>query len=111
MSQPSLRDDGQVVTLDLHGISVAEAVRLADAVVRESSKLGRTSVRIVHGSSTTSRLYQNRTIKNVLHTWIDERKASLKVTAVLKLEDMCLLSLPVSATPSATRLSLSHFLD
>ena len=60
MPYPRVDDDGQTVTLDLHGAPVDEAVRLARRLVREAARRGRRTVKIVHGQSTSNRLYQSR---------------------------------------------------
>ena len=68
---PRLDDDGHTVTLDLHGALVEDALALTVRLVREAARRGRTTVKLVHGHSTSSRLYQNRSIKHALHDLLD----------------------------------------
>ena len=96
MSYPSLDDDGQTVTLDLHGATVDEALRLTDAVVKEASRRGRAQVRIIHGSSTSSVLYQNRTIKHTLEEAVAAGRFEPPAVDALQLENTLTLSLGVS---------------
>ena len=106
MPYPRIDDDGQTVTLDLHGASVDEAVTLATRLVREAARRGRRTVKIIHGQSTSSRLYQNRTIKNALHDLLDRGTLDSTVSTVWRADGHLLLSLDVTAAadPSPIRL-------
>ena len=97
MPYPRIEDDGQTVTLDLHGASVDEAAGLARRVVREAARRGRRTVKIVHGQSTSSRLYQNRTIKNTLYDLLDRGVLGSAVTQAWRADGHLLLSLDVTA--------------
>lgn len=106
MARPSVTDDGSSVTLDLHGATVDEAIRLVHAVVREAHARGRSSVRVVHGSSTSDPLLGNRTIKHELHTELDAGAMSSVVTGALRLENETVLSLPIGSRNQSARISL-----
>lgn len=106
MPYPTLHDDGHTVTLDLHGLTVADALDLAVKVVREAARRGRARVRLIHGSSTSSRLERNRTIKHGLHDLLDRGAFSQAVTQVWSDDDSLLLALPIVPHPDPTRLSL-----
>jgi DNA-nicking Smr family endonuclease len=91
---PSLRDDSGTVTLDLHGATVREAEALADATLREAAARGRSSVTLVHGSSTSSDQYRNRTIKHAVQDLAD---AHPTVTNALRSQNRLRCSLDVTA--------------
>ncbi len=78
MPYPTLDDDGQTVTLDLHGATVDEALGLARRVVAAAARRGRRNVRIIHGRSTSDRPTRDRTIKQALHDLLD--RGALDVT-------------------------------
>ncbi len=106
MAYPRVDDDGQTVTLDLHGASVDEAVDLARRCVREAARRGRHTVKIVHGHSTSSRLYANRTIKTALYDLLDRGVFANAVTHAWRADGHLLLSLDVTATADATPIRL-----
>ncbi len=106
--RPRLDDDGQSVTLDLHGARVDEAVRLAGAVVVEAARHGRTTVRLIHGGSTTGTLGVDRTIKTELHRALEAGDFDQHVTSSMKQEDVLLLGLAPSPSPVRGPLRLSN---
>ena len=87
----NLRDDGQTVTLDLHGARVEEAVGLARRAVAEARRRGRSSIRLVHGSSTTGD--GRRTIKDALHDLLHEGHLGVSMGSTIVGEDTLLISL------------------
>ena len=97
MPYPRIDDDGQTVTLDLHGAPVDEALRLTKRLVCEAARRGRRTVKIVHGQSTSSRLYQNRTIKNALYDLLDRGALGDAVTQAWRADGHLLLSLDLTA--------------
>ncbi len=68
---PRLTDDGQTVTLDLHGATVADAEAMIRRAARLAADRGRSRLTVIHGTSTSSRLDRNRTIKHVLYDLLD----------------------------------------
>ena len=106
MPYPRVDDDGQTVTLDLHGASVEEATTLAARLVREAARRGRHTVKIVHGHSTSSGLYQNRTIKNALYDLLDQGTLGSGVTHAWRADGHLLLSLDVTASADPTPIRL-----
>ena len=68
MPYPRLDDDGQTVTLDVHGATVDEALALARRVVAEAVRRGRPNVRIIHGASGRG---GRRTIREALYEALD----------------------------------------
>ena len=95
MKQPRLTDDGTTVELDLHGAYVDEAIDLVRRVASLASERGRSTLRVVHGSSTSDPLAQNRTIKYVLLDALDDGIPS--VASHFAMEDETLLSLESGA--------------
>jgi len=89
--KPRLLDDQVRPELDLHGCSVDEALRLSRALITESARRGRDSVRIIHGKSTTGS--KSRTIKSALTELIDSGQLSLHVASTYKSEGHMLVAL------------------
>ena len=91
MKQPRLTDNGTIVELDLHGAHVDEAIGLVRRVASLASERGRSTLRIVHGSSTSDSLARNRTIKHVLLDALDG--GMFGVASHYTMEDVTLLNL------------------
>lgn len=91
-----ITDDGATVELDLHGVGVDDALDLVEDVVAAAVSRGRSTVKVIHGSSTSDRRSRNRTIKHVLE---DELASGgiFHVTGHVTFEAYTLLSLPVSS--------------
>lgn len=106
MPYPSLDDDGQSVTLDLHGATVDEAMRLSEALVREACRRGRSQVRLIHGSSTSSAAFRNRTIKHALEEAVARGRFAPDVVDALHRENVLTLSLGVSAERDTASISM-----
>ena len=67
---------------------------------------GRTSLRVIHGSSTSDPRARNRTIKHALHDLLD-RNALPSVVQALRRENETLLGLPLGRRPDPARLHLT----
>jgi len=106
MPTPRLHDDGASVTLDLHGATVDEAVDLSLQTVRLAATRGRSSVKLIHGSSTTRRAPHRRTIKRALHELLDNDAFPAQATEAWRAEDYLVLALDVAATPDPTKIRL-----
>ena len=106
---PRLDDDGHAVTLDLHGARVADAERLAHDVVLEAARRGRSTLRIVHGHSTTDPLGGSRTIKTALLDLLDRGAFGPHVVSALRSEGHVLVGLAPAMRPAPGRLRLSDF--
>ena len=100
---PALNDDGRTVTLDLHGTTVREAKGLADALLRAAAERGRSSVKLIHGTSTSDPRYRNRTIKHAVQDLADSHPL---VTTALRAEGHLTCSLDVTAPPDPAPLTL-----
>lgn len=106
MPRPQLDDDGAAVTLDLHGATVEEALRLARSVVVEAARHGRSTVRLVHGTSTTD-AGATRTIKTALLQALEDGEYDRHVTTDVRMEGMIILGLAPAPSPVRSRLRLS----
>lgn len=102
---PRLDDDGRQVTLDLHGARVADALELALDVFAEASRRGRSTLRIVHGHSTTGD--GARTIKTAVLEALDD--GDFGAGSALRGEGATTLGLPLGTRPDPARLRLSDF--
>ena len=105
MRQPRLDDDGQSVTLDLHGVRVAEAVRLAGALVVEAARRGRSTVRLIHGTSTYD-AGDERTIKGALLDALDEGDYDRHVSSSYATDGALVLGISGAPHPRSGRLTL-----
>ena len=64
-------DDGSVITVDLHGCSVDDALYIIRRSIQEAYHRGRTKVDVIHGGSTSTGTNRDRSIKNELQKAID----------------------------------------
>lgn len=101
---PQLDDDGNVVTLDLHGATVDEAIDMTYRVLRLAEDRGRTRLKLVHGSSTTDG--NRRTIKSELHDLLDRGKLGRSATNVIRSQNSLVLALDLTATTDPTPIEL-----
>lgn len=108
---PKLVDDGQTVTLDVHGATVDDALRTVRRVVAIAEQRGRSSVRVIHGSSTSSRLYRNRSIKHALHEALDGGRFGVAVVSDWRADDVTVLSLALGAAQNTRPIRLRDVLD
>ena len=102
---PRLSDDGTTVTLDLHGATVDDALDLVDATAALAAERGRTTLRIVHGSSTSDALARNRTIKHALHDLLDDGSLP-EAQSDVRFESETIVSLPLGAHRDPTPIRL-----
>ena len=106
---PRLDDDGHTITLDLHGARVPDAEDLAEAVVQEAARRGRTTVRLIHGVSTSEHGVQTQTIKTALRDMLDDGVFDPYITSSFQAEGHLLLGLSPHSQPVAARLTLRDF--
>ena len=105
MATPQLEDDGSKVTLDLHGLSVDEALNLTYSTLRLAEDRGRNRLKVIHGFSTT-RAGQPRTIKSALHNRLDQGTLAAHATTVVRSRDTLTFVLDLTATPNPTPIEL-----
>ena len=103
---PQLKDDGQTITLDLHGARVTEAERLAEAVVIEAARHGRATVRLIHGVSTSEWGDGRRTIKSAIHEMLDDGEFQRHVASVVRGDGHVLLGIAPAPRPIPGRVRL-----
>jgi len=106
MTRPRLDDDGQSVTLDLHGVRVDEAVELAAALVVEAARRGRSTVRLIHGTSTDEQGAE-RTIKGALTQTLSDGGYAQHVSSSYAMEGMLVLGLAPSPSPQQGRIRIA----
>lgn len=105
MGTPALNDDGSVVTLDLHGATVDEAIDLTYRTLRLAEERGRTRLTLIHGSSTTTD-GPGRTIKSALHDLLDRGELGTHATNVIRSQDTLVLALDLTASRDPTPIQL-----
>ena len=106
MPRPRLDDDGQSVTLDLHGARVDEALALAASAAGQAARHGRRTLRLVHGLSTTE-AGARRTIKTALAEAWEDGDFDRWATDAVRLDGTMILSLDPAPAPLAGRLRLA----
>lgn len=104
MGTPQLDDDGNVVTLDLHGATVEEAIDLTYRTLRLAKDRGRTRLKLIHGSSTT--VGNRRTIKSALHDLLDRGKLGSHATNIIRSQNSLVLALDLTANTDPTPIQL-----
>ena len=104
---PHISDDGRAVTLDLHGARVDDAERMIRDAVRLAAVRGRDRLTIVHGASTSSALYRNRTVRHTLYDLLDDGALDEWVTDEVRFEGSTLLGLAASGRSDARRITLA----
>ncbi len=106
---PRLTDDGQTVTLDLHGARVDEALTMARRALGLCAKRGRKRLDLVHGGSTTDGAAH--TIKSALYQWLDGREAPTTVRSEQRAYGVLSLHLDLSARALPGRLNLGDVIQ
>lgn len=104
MPTPTLDDDGTTVTLDLHGLSVDEALDVTYSTLRLAEDRGRTRLKVIHGSSTTQG--QRRTIKRALHDQLDRGPLGSHATNVIRSRDTLTLALDLTVNTDPIPITL-----
>lgn len=105
MATPQLKDDGSKVTLDLHGLSVDEAIDLTYSTLRLAEDRGRNRLKVIHGSSTTQ-AGQHRTIKSELHALLDRGSLAAHATTVVRSRDTLTFVLDLTAPSNPTPIEI-----
>ena len=99
-------DDGSTIVLDLHGVGIADAEDLSEAVVIEAARRGRSTVRLVHGMSTTEHNLREWTIKTALHSMLDDGVFAPYTTSAFRADGHLLLGIAPAPRPIAGRVTL-----
>lgn len=106
MPYPTLHDDGITVVLDLHGATVDEALNLALEAVRAAHRRGRSSIKLIHGTSTSDSYSDRRTIKSALYALIDEGLLDDYINSSWRADGYLLISMDATARPDPTCIHL-----
>lgn len=104
MPGPKIKDDGSTVTLDLHGLTVDEAVDLTYDTLRLAQDRGRGSLKVIHGSSTSGGA--KRTIKSALYNLLDQGMLAGGTAHVMRQRSYFTMSLDITARSNPTRIRL-----
>mgnify|MGYP006272482077 CR=1 FL=1 len=104
MPTPNLTDDGTTVTLDLHGLTVDEALDVTYATLRLAQSRGRAQMKVIHGQSTSGR--HRRTIKQALHALLDRGALGSNGANVMRRPGHFILALDLTGTTNARRIRL-----
>ncbi|MES3631025.1 MAG: Smr/MutS family protein [Longimonas sp.] len=91
-----LDDDGTTVTLDLHGLTVDEALSVTKQTLNLAEDRGRATLRIIHGHSTSGGIAP-RTIKTALHDALDTGFLHPYREACHRQQGVLLISLGITA--------------
>ena len=105
---PRLSDDGLSVTLDLHGARVPEAEGLVLAAAELAAECGRSTLRVVHGASTTDWDGGNRTVKTAVLALLSSGDLDAWVASAHHAEGAVLLGLRPLGPPDREPLTLAE---
>ena len=88
-----IQDDGELLTVDLHGFHLEKAESIVRKCVKEAYYRGRDRIKIIHGSSTSSLQFENSTIKFKVRTILQEQALQEMLNQVVQQDDCCIASL------------------
>ena len=108
MPRPTVSDDGSSVTLDLHGATVREAEDLVIAGAEVAAESGRSTLRVVHGTSTTDWDGGNRTVKTAVLALLSSGDLDAWVASAHHAEGAVLLGLRPLGPPDREPLTLAE---
>jgi len=67
-----IQDDGELLSVDLHGLILDKAEEIVRKSIHEAYYRGRDRIKFIHGSSTSALLFENKTIKFRVYTILQE---------------------------------------
>ncbi len=102
-----LEDDGTTVTLDLHGLTVDDALSVTRHTLQLAEERGRATLKVIHGHS-TSGMPGQRTIKTALYRELEHGFLSHYQTNHHRETGALLLSLGVSIGASSERIQTTE---
>ena len=85
---------------------MSEAEHLAEAAVIEAARHGRTTVRLIHGVSTSELGDGRRTIKSAIHDLLDYGKLQRHVASAVRSDGFVLLGIAPAPRPIPGRIRL-----
>lgn len=98
-----LDDDGTTVTLDLHGLTVDEALAVTRRTLDLAESRGRATLKVIHGHS-TSGVPGRQTIKTALYDALDHGFLQRYQTNHHRTQGTLILSLGLGQTPQTARI-------
>lgn len=100
-----LQDDGSTVTLDVHGAIVSEAESTIVTTARLAASSGRSTLRVIHGSSTSDGPYRTRTIKHALEELLNMNRIP-NVAGFVQMDGITIMNLRTSEKSNPRKLTL-----
>jgi DNA-nicking Smr family endonuclease len=100
-------DDGNTLTVDLHGCSLADCEDFMYNALDIAYAYGRSKVVLIHGSSTSNAHFDNDTIKHRLYKMLAANEFEEMVASYWKAEDACTIFLPVGLPHKSNKIGLS----
>ena len=110
MPYPRVADDGQTVDLDVHGATVREASDMIARLVSLAITRGRSTVRIIHGASTSEIDSDKLTIRTRLLELLEEGTLSPDVVSWFTFDTSTTLSLPQPTKVDRTKIVIYDLL-
>ncbi len=110
MPYPRVTDDGLAVEIDLHGATVSEAEGLVRRLVTIAARRGRSTIRVIHGASTSESGIGHTTIRSRLFELLEEGELSPEVTDWFSFDVATTLSLAAAGRRDDRRLTMSDLL-
>jgi hypothetical protein len=104
MPSPKLSDNGTTVTLDLHGLTVDDAIDVTYATLRMAQDRGRAQLKVIHGQSTSDG--SRRTIKQELYALLNRGALCSNGANVIRQRGHFVLALDLTARRDTTRIRL-----
>ncbi|MEM1271551.1 MAG: Smr/MutS family protein [Bacteroidota bacterium] len=81
------------MTLDLHGVRYDDGEDAIFDALDDAQDQGVRTLKVIHGASTSSQLYRNRTLKHLLHSLLDAGSLDGYVRHAVRFEGHTLLSI------------------
>ena len=106
MPYPVVSDDGRSIEIDLHGASVADAEFMLRRLVRMAAARGRSSIRVIHGASTSESGTGRITIRHRLHDLLETGELGSDVIDWVAFDTTTTLALAVTAVPDPARITI-----
>ena len=105
MRQPTVRDNGQQVELDLHGATISRAKSLIRSAVIICADRGRSTLKIIHGYSTSVDPRKTTSIRDELYIMLEAGDLT-DVVGDHRFEGSTILSLGMGSIPIRRRITL-----
>lgn len=106
MAYPSVHDDGQSVQLDLHGSKVRHAKRLFENTLLLACERGRSTVKVIYGTSTSVDDAFASSIKHTILDMLVSGEYSDLVSGYWETDGHALVSLIARGSPAPQRITI-----